>query len=329
MLELNQKMIHNMTTIEIIKLLKERKKDFLKTETFSQQPGIYAFFYIGEDFPLFGDKVKKNQLIYIGKTESSQEKRNSNTHFASGKTGSSTVRKSFGSLLCKQESLIPIPRNNSDYAKGRYSHFKFDADSEEIITTWMQNNLALSFYEYPESKDMIEALETDIIKKLVPVLNIDGKNPNNPYKEFLLQLRKNCAKMARENAGYLDSDIQETKKVISASRKKLVNNNTADYIYVDNITNGDVKSNQLRIRAEQKPIFPSEQRGNPVTYDLRFKVKNHEFIAKYRIGSKDGKARSGVLRLGSYVYIELLSINSYSRIRIRLTEQGFYILEKL
>ena len=48
---------------EIIEILKKREKDFLKTKSFSQQPGIYAFFYIGSDFPLFGDVVKKHQII--------------------------------------------------------------------------------------------------------------------------------------------------------------------------------------------------------------------------------------------------------------------------
>jgi len=99
-----------MTTKEIIELLKEKETDFLKTKSFSKFPGIYAFFYIGNDFPLLGNSVSKHQIIYIGKTESSQEKRDAKTHFTSGKTGSSTVRKSIGSILCAQENLKPIPR---------------------------------------------------------------------------------------------------------------------------------------------------------------------------------------------------------------------------
>ena len=110
-----------MTTNEIIELLKERETDFLKTISFSKVPGIYAFFYIGNDFPLLGNSVSKHQIIYIGKTESSQEKRDAKTHFTTGKTGSSTVRKSIGSILCSQMNLKPIPRNDSDYKKGRFS----------------------------------------------------------------------------------------------------------------------------------------------------------------------------------------------------------------
>jgi hypothetical protein len=106
-----------MTTKEIIELLKEKETDFLKTKSFSKFPGIYAFFFIGNDFPLLGDSVSKHQIIYIGKTESSQEKRDAKTHFTTGKTGSSTVRKSIGSILCAKESLKPIPRNETDYKK--------------------------------------------------------------------------------------------------------------------------------------------------------------------------------------------------------------------
>lgn len=196
-----------MTTTEVIKLLKERETDFSETKSFSPLPGIYAFFFIGNEFPVFSDAVSKHQIIYIGKTESSQEARDAKTHFTTGKTGSSTVRKSIGSLLCSIQNLKSIPRNNTDYQKGRFSHFKFDTLSEEIITAWMKNNLALSFYEFPRSKKEIEDLETEIIDQLVPILNI-SKNPKNPFKDFLQQLRKNCALMAAKEF----SKIKTTKK---------------------------------------------------------------------------------------------------------------------
>lgn len=181
-----------MPTKKIIDLLKEKETEFIKVKTFSKLPGIYALFYIGNDFPLLGDSVTKHQIIYIGKTESSQEKRDAKTHFTSGKTGSSTVRKSIGSILCEKENLTPIPRNETDYKKGRYSHFKFDTDSEVKITNWMERNLAISFHEYPRTKLEIEELETEIIEELVPILNI-SKNSKNSFKETLQSLRKECA----------------------------------------------------------------------------------------------------------------------------------------
>lgn len=200
-----------MKTKEIIELLKEKEVDFLKTKSFSKLPGIYALFYIGDNFPLFGESVSKHQIIYIGKTESSQEKRDAKTHFATGKTGSSTVRKSIGSILNSQMKLNPISRNETDYEARRFSHFKFDESSEKIITNWMENNLALSFFEYPESKESIYQLETEIIKELKPILNID-KNPENPYKDQIQQLRKNCALFAMKNFNDKNMDAEKASK---------------------------------------------------------------------------------------------------------------------
>jgi len=216
-----------MTTKEIIKLLKERETDFLKTKSFSKFPGIYALFYIGNDFPLLGDYISKHQIIYIGKTESSQERRDAKTHFTSGKTGSSTVRKSIGSILCTQENLKPIPRNDSDYKKGRFSHFKFDEASELKITNWMENNLALSFYEYSKTKKEIEDLETELINYLVPILNI-SKNPKNAFKDTLQQLRKNCAKMAAKN--YKTNENRIRSNSIIHEKTKFTMNSSGKYV---------------------------------------------------------------------------------------------------
>lgn len=178
-----------------INQLIEKEKPYLEIKKFSPNPGIYAFFFIGNKFPFLENKVNKHQLVYVGKTESSQEKRDAKTHFATGKTGSSTVRKSIGALLNTETSLTPIPRNNSDYKKGRFSHFKFDQQSEELITHWMKNNLALSFYEFNGSKEDLKILETALIEKVVPILNIT-KNQKNQFANKLKALRKVCAEQA-------------------------------------------------------------------------------------------------------------------------------------
>ena len=225
-----------MTTKEIIDLMKEKETAFLKTKSFSKLPGIYAFFFIGNDFPMLGDLVSKHQIIYIGKTESSQEKRDAKTHFTTGKTGSSTVRKSIGSLLCEQENLTPIPRNSIDYEAGRHSHFKFDGRSEQIITNWMENNLALAFYEYPKSKELIDALETDIIRQLKPILNIDHKNPNNPHKDQIRQLRKNCAAIAINNSDFKTPTTERKKSNPVIVQHSPLHSSDSGVVLIDNIT---------------------------------------------------------------------------------------------
>ena len=317
-----------MTTKEIIELLKERETDYLKTKTFSQLPGIYAFFYIGNDFPLLGDSVYKHQIIYIGKTESSQEKRDSKTHFTTGKTGSSTVRKSIGSLLCAQENLKPIPRNDTDYAKGSFSQFKFDNASEIKITDWMENNLALSFYEYPKTKHEIEDLETEIINELVPILNI-SKNPKNPFKGTLQLLRKNCASIAIKSSDFKSLDPERKKTHIIEIIKKPLGTSSSGIIYIDNISKSDVKSRNIRIKVENKHLFPAEKLGQPISYTLGFKVGDTDFNAKYTIGSWDGKSRSGVLKLGDRIYQEILKIQSGVNLKISKSKDNKYIIERL
>ena len=171
-------------------------KPFKKITEFSDSPGIYAFFFYGNNFPLPGYTPKNGEIIYIGKTESSQKKRDADTHFTTGKTGSSTVRKSFGSLLREELTLTPIPRGEKDIEAGRTSTFKFDNDSEEKLTEWMTSNLGLSFYEFA-SIGKLDKLETDLIHKVVPVINID-KNPDNPYLSDLKNARKKAAEIAYE-----------------------------------------------------------------------------------------------------------------------------------
>jgi hypothetical protein len=217
-----------MNTKEIVDFLKERETCFAETKTYSKLPGIYALFYIGQSFPIMGEKVKKHQIIYIGKTESSQEKRDLKTHFTSGKTGSSTVRKSIGSLLCQKENLNPIPRNGSDYYLFKFSHFKFDNDGEEKITKWMKDNLALSFYEFQKSKSEIEKLETDLIEYIIPILNI-SKNPDNNFRNTLKNLRKTCAVKAAKDFKQEGTTLEP----INFKTSKSINNNNSPGKYTD------------------------------------------------------------------------------------------------
>lgn len=171
---------------------------YRQINSFSDKPGIYALFFTGNNFPLGSYTPKKDEIIYIGKTESSQSSRDEKTHFASGKTGSSTLRRSLGALLKKELSLTAIPRNDNDFDAGRKSFFRFDDPSEEKLTTWMKDNLALSFYEYDQSQVEINLLEAALIGEVRPLLNIDSKNPENPFARIIKASRKSCADEANQ-----------------------------------------------------------------------------------------------------------------------------------
>jgi hypothetical protein len=181
---------------EVIKHLQADSKPFIEISIFDDKPGIYSLYFHGSKFPFSSYQPKPGEIIYIGKTESSQQARDADTHFTSGKTGSSTIRRTFGSFLMTSLKLIPIPRGVADIEQGRLTHFKFDNDSENRLTEWMKMNLGLAFYAYPYSRREIDELETQLIQKLVPVLNIDRKNPGNQHASEIKKLRKQVGLIA-------------------------------------------------------------------------------------------------------------------------------------
>jgi hypothetical protein len=68
-------------------------------------------------------------------------------------------------------------------------------------------------------------------------------------------------------------------------------------ITIANVTRKDFQGKQIRILSAQKVLFPEERCGFPQTYDVRIIWKGNAYGCVYRIGSKDGKSRSGILRL--------------------------------
>jgi len=99
-------------------------------------------------------------------------------------------------------------------------------------------------------------------------------------------------------------------------------------IIIDNITSLDAQTKKIRITVENKFLFPSEQIGIPKTYNLTFIIQDMEFIARYTIGSHDGKSRSGVLKIGSYPYVELLQITEGSNLIITKKQDNKYSIIK-
>ena len=203
---------------KIIKQLKENASPIIKAKSFEPSPGVYAFFFRGTKFPISDYSPTKKEIIYLGKTQSSGISRVLQTHFGTGKTGSSTVRRTLGALLRKDLKLIPIPRNNSDQLKGRL-FFKFDDSSENKITKWMEKNLLISFF--PLKGEDVPSVEKELIKYLKPALNIDGNSAGQFYS-YLKNKRKECGQIA----------LAHTEK-----EKKTSTKNINDPILIENIEN--------------------------------------------------------------------------------------------
>ncbi|MDN5790239.1 MAG: hypothetical protein L0H25_05130 [Micrococcales bacterium] len=101
----------------------------------------------------------EDQPLYVGKAERTLHGRDVRTHFAAGKTGSSTVRRTLAALLAGELALGPIPRN---IAK-------------------------------PEGESL-DTIETAVVRQLRPPLNLD--KVGEPRAR--LRAARNClADMAR------------------------------------------------------------------------------------------------------------------------------------
>jgi hypothetical protein len=157
-----------------------------------KEPGLYAFY--GDDHAWSGlglNPTFEGQPLYVGKAERSLNGRDVGTHFAAGKTGSSTVRRSLAALLVEELALVAVPRN---LAKPDGSaNFGLDAASEVRLSIWMEQRLSLATWSKPEDA-ILDEIETAVVRSLRPPLNLD--KVGQP-RERLREARKRMADIAR------------------------------------------------------------------------------------------------------------------------------------
>ena len=156
------------------------------------EPGLYAFYGDGPAWSSLGlTPAFDDQPLYVGKAERSLNGRDVRTHFAAGKTGSSTVRRSLAALLVGELALVPIPRN---IAKPDGSaNFALDQPSEARLSEWMQQRLSLATWVKLEGESL-DVIETVVVRQLRPPLNLD--KVGEP-RERLRAARKRLADVAR------------------------------------------------------------------------------------------------------------------------------------
>lgn len=136
-----------------------------------RKPGLYAF---------YGDEVAwkelalapafEDQPLYVGKAEKSLNGRDVGTHFATGKTGSSTIRRSLAALLVDDLHLVAVPRN---LAKPDGSaNFALEGASDQRLSEWMDARLTLATWVKPDGA-VLDDIETLVLRHLHPPLNLD------------------------------------------------------------------------------------------------------------------------------------------------------------
>lgn len=170
--------------------VRHRRKD--AAEFVARKAGLYAFYGDGRAWselqlaPAFD-----GQPLYVGKAEKSLNGRDVGTHFATGKTGSSTVRRSLAALLSDELDLVPVPRN---LAKPDGSaNFAIDEAGDARLSAWMEHRLFLATWVKPDGV-FLDDVETAVVRRLRPPLNLD--KVGEP-RERLRKSRKRMADIAR------------------------------------------------------------------------------------------------------------------------------------
>jgi len=143
--------------------------------------GLYAIF--GDQHAL--DELgtgRHDQPLYVGKAERSLVGRDVRTHFATGKTGSSTVRRTLAALLRDQLSLQAVPRS-LERPDGSAS-YSLEAAGDERLTNWMHARLELAVWVSP-SEVVLDKVETAVLEELLPPLNLSkmGSKGDRRVKE--------------------------------------------------------------------------------------------------------------------------------------------------
>ena len=95
------------------------------------------------------DEPLTARILYLGKAEDSIAKRLAGTHFTTGKTGHSTVRRTFGALLGLSATTRPstIASPTRKQLMTMTANFAFTRDDDSRLSDWMLANLEIRAFE--------------------------------------------------------------------------------------------------------------------------------------------------------------------------------------
>jgi hypothetical protein len=158
------------------------------------RPGLYAI-YGDEVWQELGlGEAPDDRPLYVGKAEDSLAARDIKTHFGNGRTGQSTVRRSFAALLAHRLGLRGMPRNPT--TPGHYSNYGLSSEDDQKLTEWMERHLRLAVWSKPAGlTGSLIAVERAVLARLQPPLNL--KDVDTPWAPRIRQARKALADQAR------------------------------------------------------------------------------------------------------------------------------------
>jgi hypothetical protein len=161
-------------------------------EVAPRRPGLYAVHGDPQVWSELGlGKPSDKRPLYVGKSESSLADRDIRTHFSDGRTGQSTVRRSFAALLANRLGLHSQPRNPAK--PERFANYGLSREHDAVLTKWMRRHLRLSFWVAEGTSVALAGLELAIIDYWEPPLNLRGITT-----QWTVALREARARMANE-----------------------------------------------------------------------------------------------------------------------------------
>lgn len=157
-----------------------------------RHPGLYAVHGEAAVWQELGlGEPPDARPLYVGKAERSLASRDVNTHFSTGKTGSSTLRRSLAGLLADQLALEGRPRNPAK--PERFANFGIEAPGDERLTGWMLARLRLAVWPSPAGV-LLDAVETAVVAELLPPLNV--AKVSTPWRPLVQAGRRRLAVQA-------------------------------------------------------------------------------------------------------------------------------------
>lgn len=136
------------------------------------RPGLYAIFGDAKTWSELGlGKQPDERPLYIGKAQDSLVARDLKTHFGDGRTGQSTVRRSFAALLHDTLGLRGVPRNT--VKPGYYANYGLVDAHDAALTRWMKERLQLAVWPKPGACQVsLGVIESTLVVMLQPPLNL-------------------------------------------------------------------------------------------------------------------------------------------------------------
>jgi hypothetical protein len=158
-----------------------------------RRAGLYAIYGDGNAWKSLGlGEQPDDRPLYVGKSESSLLGRDIRQHFGDGRTGSSTLRRSFAALLRTQLRLKAIPRNPNK--PERFANYGLLPQHDKLVTEWMRANLQLAFWLHSGAEPLAQ-IESSVISSMLPPLNLAGVTTQ--WSSHVSAARKVMAEEAR------------------------------------------------------------------------------------------------------------------------------------